>query len=89
MRQEFLEYAKHSNELLQLETRIINHAKDNKATPNYCANRMWECLYKPEICYLVGLDARHPALKSEAAYDVVYLYLYNLLSDCNHEGMCC
>ena len=88
MRHEFLKYAKNSNELLQLETRIKNHVKDNKTTPNYCANYFWYRLYKPEVCYLVGWDARNPALKSEAAYDVVYQYLYDLLPNCNHEGMC-
>ena len=89
MRQEFLEYAKHSNELFQLESEIKRHAKENKSTRNYCANYFWYRLYKPEVRYMVGWNARNPALKSEAAYDVVYKYLYDLLPDCRHEGMCC
>ena len=88
MRQEFLEYAKHSSELLQLENRIKSHTKNNKQTLNYCANHFWYKIYKPEVCQLVGWYARNPTLKSQKSYDTVYQYLYHLLPDCRHEGMC-
>lgn len=56
----------------------------------FCANAVWYAGLKPLLCGLVGWGAEHddPVLTSSAAYDVAYEHLYELLPDCQHDGLC-
>jgi hypothetical protein len=88
-RAEFNEYARHSDELLQLEIQILQYAAENGHNENFCANRAWYRNFKGPLCELVGWSAKDARLNTSKAYDVVYSYLYELLPDCKHEGAIC
>ena len=92
-RDDFMKYAVHSKELLSLEANIKKHATDNANNADYCANAEWYGYrgpgFKRRMCELVGWDARNSLLCSDEAYDVVYQYLYDLLPNCKHDGICC
>ena len=77
--------------LLELETRAKSIKDDPEA--RFCANHRWYgcagCAVcngglKQELVHLVGWEAENPALRSEAAYDVAYEYLYRLLPPCRN-----
>lgn len=85
----FFAYAQLNPELLRLEKRIKEYAKKNKNNKNYCANSAWYGIFKRELCTLVGWSATIPELKSSEAYDTVYIHLYNLLPDCQHDSIYC
>jgi hypothetical protein len=87
-REEFLKYARHSEALLRLEVQVSEYARRNRHNKSFCANSAWYRFFKPRMCALVGWGASDRRLKSEAAYDAVYNYLYNLLPDCNHGSVC-
>jgi hypothetical protein len=87
-RKEFMKYAKFNGALLHLEQRIKEHSKENKDNADYCANAPWYREFKKEVCALVGWSAIVPELRNSQAYDAVYDYLYHLLPDCRHDGMC-
>lgn len=49
----------------------------------FCANEWWyEKGLKDQLILLAGWSARNPRLRSEAAYDLAYNRLYDLLPDC-------
>ena len=79
-RGDFLEYAQYNGELLRLEQEILEYRKNNSVSN---INRVWYGTFKRRICGLAGWSAAVPALKSSQAYDMVYEYLYRLLSDKN------
>jgi hypothetical protein len=80
-REDFLEYAKHNDELFSLERRVLDYRRQHKRIDS--VNVVWYSIFKREVCALVGWSASVPELKSSEAYDVVYEYLYRLLSDRN------
>ncbi len=60
---------------------------------SFCANAAWygyggHLGLKPRLVRLVGWGSNHPdpALRTSAAYDVVYQTLYDLLPDCRGCG---
>ena len=81
-------YAENDDGLFELERRMKAHARRHRHDEDYCANRVWYGRYKPEMVELAGWSAASPTLKSSAAYDDIYDYLYHLLPDCNHDGVC-
>lgn len=56
----------------------------------FCANEHWygEHGYRNQMCDWVGWGCRNPVLRTSQAYDVAYEYLYQLLPNCRHEGLC-
>ncbi|MDP9472344.1 MAG: hypothetical protein M3Q71_17025 [Chloroflexota bacterium] len=63
------------------------------ANASFCANAAWygyggHLGLKPRLVRLVGWGSNHPdpALRTSAAYDVVYQTLYDLLPDCRGCG---
>lgn len=56
-----------------------------------CANNLWYTSVKPLLRLMVGCESRAfegSWLCSDEAYDVAYAYLYALMPDCAHEGIC-
>jgi len=95
IRDKFMGYAKYSNDLLQLEADIIKYSKLHENDEFFCANGAWYASAMPDapnfkrrLCELVGWSASNLFLNSCEAYDCAYEYLYELLPDCRHEGMC-
>ena len=89
-RTEFLKCAAHDKRLLELSKSIAEHTKRHKKDKKYCANDYW---YRPggfksQLVQLVGYGAEGEELKTEEAYDVCYEYLYDLLPNCKHKGLC-
>ena len=80
-RENFLEYAKHNDELFSIEQRILDYRRQHKRINS--VNVVWYNIFKREVCALVGWSASLPELKSSESYDVVYEYLYRLLSNKN------
>ncbi len=75
--------------LAELAKRMRQHALENSQSPKYCANRHWYHGFKNEMSDIVGYEALNPALKTEAAYDCAYKFLYHLLPDCRGcDGIC-
>ena len=94
-KKQFMQYARYSNDLLQLESDIIEHSEQQAKVVNYCANSAWYGYgtqpmrgFKSRMSVLVGWKATDHRLKSKDAYDVTYSYLYNLLPDCRHDSIC-
>jgi hypothetical protein len=87
-RASFLKYAKHRDELLQLEIRVLQYTADNRHTKPFCANNAWYGAIKPRVLELAGWEAKDKRLRTQAAYDAVYDYLYSLLPDCKHDTLC-
>jgi hypothetical protein len=60
----------------------------------FCANALWygygdpDFSFKERVNRYAGWGADAPELRSGAAYDIAYEYLYDLLPDCNHDGWC-
>jgi hypothetical protein len=77
-------------QLVRIEPRLkelaARAAAIDGSDPDFCANRVWYGTFKPALLKLVGWEATHPLLKSEAAYDAAYDYLYQRLPDCKHES---
>jgi len=73
------------NDMIRLEPRLA--ALKEKAFVTWQSRRWdrkeqernWYLSIKPEMIKLVGFGAAVPALKSSAAYDYCYQYLYNIL----------
>ncbi len=87
-RASFLKIALYVDELIQLETDVLRCAAENRRARNFCANNMWYSFFKPRMRKLVGDSAEDDRLRTSKAYDTVYQYLYHLLPDCNHDGIC-
>ena len=94
---DFKHLAKMEPELLELEAAVIEYSKKNKRKKNFCANAPWYGYgsgkginFKDGVRCLVGWYAvnDNPKIKTSQAYDAVYIYLYNLLPDCIHDGAC-
>jgi hypothetical protein len=79
-RADFLEYAKFNGELLKLEKDVLDYQRKHNRIN---ISRAWYGKFKREVCALVGWSSSVEELKSSQAYDVVYDYLYRLLSDKN------
>ncbi len=84
----FLKYAQYNDELLRLEIEVLQCAADNRHNSDFCAINAWYGTFKRKMCKLVGWGVADDRLKTSKAYDTVYQYLYHLLPDCAHEGMC-
>lgn len=79
-------------ELVKAEPRLAELERDLAAMkddggPTYCANARWfgygdGFSYRRALCSLVGWTAENPALRTRAAYDLAYKYLYDLLPGC-------
>ena len=96
-KEKFLELAKYDNRLLSLEKVILEHVSEHKEDVQYCANSYWYGYdetsdfpggFRGKLITIVGYGARASELRTSQAYDVCYEYLYSLLPDCRHEGMC-
>jgi len=82
--------------LADLEERILAHTSRNLTTPKYCANAWWYGYphtgqegFKAQMMLLVGMLAHgSDYIRSSAAYEAAYDYLYNLLPDCK-KGCAC
>ena len=77
--------------IAKLEADVRQHTRTSRNGKRYCANRHWYAPFgfKERLCHLVGFQARNPALRTMAAYDLVYRKLYRLLPDCRHESPIC
>ena len=42
----------------------IEHVKDDKSEPFFCASRLWYGVFKPVMCDIVGWDAEDKRLSS-------------------------
>jgi hypothetical protein len=71
----------------------IKAIRDRGDSPSFCANHRWygcvgcnvcEGGLKQELVRLVGWRARHSDMRTEAAYDAAYEYLYQLLPPCRN-----
>lgn len=63
------------------------------ASADFCANAVWYGYFgrlgiKERLLGLVGWEARDPALRTEAAYDVAYDAIYEALPDCRGRCAC-
>jgi len=96
-RTKFLRYAELEPELLELEAAILEYTMQNQHNHNFCANAAWYGYgsgagihFKKGVVQLVGWRAKsdHAKMKTQTAYTLVYKYLYSLLPDCGHDGMC-
>jgi hypothetical protein len=65
--------------LLGLEQEIKSLSDDS---PHWCANRAWYDLFESRLNTLVGWHARNPLLRTEAAYNLAFGHLYELLPGC-------
>jgi hypothetical protein len=65
---------------------LHRRASEVSAGPDFCANRVWYDVLKPELVRLVGWEAERPELRDPAAYDLAYTKLYEQLPDCRHES---
>jgi len=87
------------NRLSALEPRLaglethIKAIRDDGTTRSFCANHRWygcagcnvcEGGLKQEVTRLVGWEAQRPDLRTEAAYNVAYDHLYQLLPLCRN-----
>lgn len=97
-REKFEQVATYDERLLNLEKSILKHVDTiGKTDAEYCANSYWYGYdqsggfpqgFKGELQKLVGRDAENEELRSSLAYDICYEYLYGLLPDCRHQGIC-
>jgi hypothetical protein len=80
----FLELSSLEPKLRRLLVDIKAVRAEARGRKHFCANRRWYGGFKKRLCSLVGFDARdaEPALRSPAAYDTAYAYLYHHLPDC-------
>lgn len=83
--------------------RVLSTARSFKADDNplFCQNHIWYGVtfdvpgvgqgisLKEAVSRLVGWDAWHPKLKTEAAYDLAYDTVYDALPPCRHPGLIC
>jgi hypothetical protein len=82
-------------DLVRLEPRLGELEREARAVrrsprardPHFCANDSWYGRrgwigFKPRLLWLVGWEARNPALRTCQAYDIAYRYLYDLLPPC-------
>jgi hypothetical protein len=87
------------NSLCSLEPRLsdlethIKAIRDDGNSRSFCAIHLWiGCAgchvcdggLKQELIRLVGWEAQDPNLRTEAAYDFAYDYLYSLLPPCRN-----
>jgi len=78
--------------LAKLEMAIRGVTSDD----GFCANSLWygyngnnDGGFRTQMSRLVGWAAECSALRTMAAYDTAYEYLYALLPDCSHDGLIC
>jgi hypothetical protein len=89
--------------LTRLEGLVLAKAKAAKRKAVICANALWfnGCWASLEhrLNQLIGWDRQRmqaphadaeieATLRSSNIYDVAFHHLYELLPDCNHEGLC-
>lgn len=77
---------RHAPRLTELRTDV----EAVESSPRFCANRPWYGTggFRDRMSDLVGWSAGSRFLATEAASDVAYDTLYDLLPDCRHEGWC-
>ena len=80
-RNDFMQYAQYSDGLLQLEEQIKKYFAVNRKKRSYCAVTAWYRIFKRQVHKLVGWCSDDTRLQSSQAYDTVYGYLFNLLSN--------
>lgn len=73
--------------LAVLEAELASIAREHGEDPNWCANEVWygygtRKSYRDGMSALAGWSAERPALRTRAAYDLAYEYLYELLPGC-------
>ncbi len=58
------------------------------SSPNFCANDLWISQFKPYLVRMVGWLAEddRPIIKTNAAYEVAYEAIYDLMPDCKDCG---
>jgi hypothetical protein len=87
-RMTFNALAKREPRLLRLKQDVAYLAAGVLPGDHFCANGPWYRIFKLRLVCLVGFgrdDSKFPG--SREAYDLAYHHLYNLLPDCNHEGL--
>lgn len=94
----FAQIAAYDKRLFDLEKAILDHVNAVSVSDmEYCANAYWYGYeqggifprgFKGELERLVGYGAEIKELRSSRAYDICYEYLYGLLPDCRHQGIC-
>jgi hypothetical protein len=87
LRQDFDELALIEPKLRELESAVITYVADAFIKKDFDTNDKWYGIgkhhnegIKAEMATLVGYSADKPALRSSAAYDIAYQYLYELIS---------
>lgn len=81
--------------IVEIEPRLVAaeeliEALADKGGKSFCANRHWYGYFDPEFSFkervnrYTGWFAERPELRSEAAYDIAYEHLYDLLPDCRN-----
>ena len=80
-------------ELIEIEPRVEALRKEAAAAdgsaPDFCANDLWFCRFKPRVTKLAGWDAEKPELRTPEAYDLAYQTVYNQLPACRRCGCAC
>jgi hypothetical protein len=85
------------DELCNLEPNLLvlaNDAReyrDDSQQPSFCANWIWYRKgLRQRLIRLVGWHSRHadPIVRSQAAYDVAYRAIYEMLPDCRGCECC-
>lgn len=75
--------------LVSMEPRLAElyqRAAEVEAGPDFCANRVWYDVLKPELVRLVGWEAERAEMREPALYDLAYSTIYEQLPDCRHES---
>jgi hypothetical protein len=77
---------------LRLEIDALSAQQRAFPSPDFCANQWWYRRdgFKARLCQLVGWErqAGPSELRTPAAYDVAYRFLYYRLPNCVHDGWC-
>jgi len=76
---DFMQYAQYSGDLLQHEERIKEYTSLNRRKRGYCPVTAWYGIFKRQVHKLVGWCSGDTRLQSSQAYDTVCGYLYMLL----------
>lgn len=88
LKNEFMTLAIAEPRLFELESEVIGYVSEaDKLGQNFNPNDKWYGFgahkgegIKPELITLVGYSAINPELRTSAAYDTAYQYLFGLIS---------